>query len=219
MMVDDYTRRRLFNHDDGRALSAHEEMSALFDTIQKRQLEWKDNCTAACMMRESGLSQVLKYSLLIAINATCSPQLSFPPGYQKQEAKQQQLDKVCLCIAGTTTFHSEALSFTEKISVMTLTEIAVRGRDGGVVQQAVIPTDKISLEFILWLVVGIPMDSNVNTHFLMRRLRSGIASANESIIRNLMEMKVTQWETSPRTRGRYSGNYEIWPKLLCHNAH
>ena len=42
MMVDYYTRRGLFNHlmtNDGRALCAHEEMSALFDTIQKRQLE------------------------------------------------------------------------------------------------------------------------------------------------------------------------------------
>ena len=60
IMVDDYTRRGLFNHllmHDGRALCAHKEISALFDTIQKRQLELsgKDSYTAACMMLESGL--------------------------------------------------------------------------------------------------------------------------------------------------------------------
>ena len=47
IIVDDYTRRGLFNHlqlHEGRALDlcAHEEMSALFDIIQKRFSELLD---------------------------------------------------------------------------------------------------------------------------------------------------------------------------------
>ena len=42
ILVDDYTRCGLFNHlqsHQSRALVAHNEMSALFNIIQKRQLE------------------------------------------------------------------------------------------------------------------------------------------------------------------------------------
>ena len=57
------------------------------------------------MMRASGLmSQVLNFSLLIANNYILSSaahyHLPFLTGYQKHESKQQQLEKVCLCIAG-----------------------------------------------------------------------------------------------------------------------
>ena len=56
-MVDDYTRRGLFNHlltHDGRALCAHEEMSALFDTIQKRQLELSGERQLYCRLYDAG---------------------------------------------------------------------------------------------------------------------------------------------------------------------
>ena len=57
IMVDDYTRRGLFNHlltHDGRALCAHEEMSALFDTIQKRQLELSGERQLYCRLYDAG---------------------------------------------------------------------------------------------------------------------------------------------------------------------
>ena len=57
IMVDDYTRRGLFNHlltHDGRALCAHEEMSALFDTIQKRQLELSGERQLYCRLYGGG---------------------------------------------------------------------------------------------------------------------------------------------------------------------
>ena len=57
IMVDDYTRRGLFNHlltHDDRALCAHEEMSALFDTIQKRQLELSGERQLYCCLYDAG---------------------------------------------------------------------------------------------------------------------------------------------------------------------
>lgn len=57
MLVDDYTRRGLFNHlllHEGRALCAHEEMSALFDTIQKRQLELSGERQLYCRLYDAG---------------------------------------------------------------------------------------------------------------------------------------------------------------------
>lgn len=57
VLVDDYTRRGLFNHlmsHYGRALCAHEEMSALFDTIQKRQLELSGERQLYCRLYDAG---------------------------------------------------------------------------------------------------------------------------------------------------------------------
>ena len=57
ILVDDYTRRSLFNHlqsHDSRALCAHEEMSALFDTIQKRQLELSGERQLYCRLYDAG---------------------------------------------------------------------------------------------------------------------------------------------------------------------
>lgn len=57
LLVDDYTRRGLFNHllsHEGRALCAHEEMSALFDTIQKRQMELSGERQLFCRLYDAG---------------------------------------------------------------------------------------------------------------------------------------------------------------------
>ena len=57
MLVDDYTRRGLFNHllsNKDRALCAHEEMSALFDTIQKRQMELGGERQLYCRLYDAG---------------------------------------------------------------------------------------------------------------------------------------------------------------------
>ena len=57
IIVDDYTRRGLFNHlqlHEGRALCTHEEMSALFDSIQKRQLELSGERQLYCRLYDAG---------------------------------------------------------------------------------------------------------------------------------------------------------------------
>lgn len=57
IIVDDYTRRGLFNHilsHDGRALCAHEEMSAFFDIIQKHQLELSGERQLYCRLYDAG---------------------------------------------------------------------------------------------------------------------------------------------------------------------
>lgn len=57
ILVDDYTRRGLFNHlllHDNRALCAHEEMSALFDTIQRRQMELSGERQLYCHLYDAG---------------------------------------------------------------------------------------------------------------------------------------------------------------------
>ena len=71
IMVDNYTRRGLFNHlltHNGRALCAHEEMSALFDTIQKRQLELSGERQLYCRLYDAGkwtnVTGVLSYSVM-----------------------------------------------------------------------------------------------------------------------------------------------------------
>ena len=101
LIVDDYTRRGLFNHlqlHNSRALCAHEEMSALFDTIQKRQLELSGERQLYCHLYDAG--KWTNITGTITINAACcSVCLTHIIGYQKQEARQQ-VDKVCLCIAG-----------------------------------------------------------------------------------------------------------------------
>ena len=54
--MDDYTRRGLFNHlqsHDSRALCAHEEMAALFDTIQRYQLELSER-QLYCRLYDAG---------------------------------------------------------------------------------------------------------------------------------------------------------------------
>ena len=55
--MDDYTRRGLsyyLQSHDSRALCAHEEMSALFDTIQKRQLELSGERQLYCCLYDAG---------------------------------------------------------------------------------------------------------------------------------------------------------------------
>ena len=57
ILVDDYTRRGLFNHlllHESTALCAPEEMSALFDTIQKRQLELSGERQLYCRLYDAG---------------------------------------------------------------------------------------------------------------------------------------------------------------------
>ena len=56
IIVDDYTRRGLFNHlqlHNGRALCAY-EMSALFDIIQNRQLELSGERQLYCRLYDAG---------------------------------------------------------------------------------------------------------------------------------------------------------------------
>ena len=69
ILVDDYTRRGLLNHlqsYENRALCAHEEMSALFDTIQKRQLELSDERQLYCRLYDAG-----KWTNITGIFAVC----------------------------------------------------------------------------------------------------------------------------------------------------
>ena len=57
MMVDDYTRQGLFKHlkeHDGRALVVHEEMTAFFDLVQKRQLEGSGERQLYCRLYDGG---------------------------------------------------------------------------------------------------------------------------------------------------------------------
>ena len=57
MLVDDYTKRELFNHlqhHNGRALLAHEEMGAFFDLVQKRQLEGCAERQLYCRLYDGG---------------------------------------------------------------------------------------------------------------------------------------------------------------------
>lgn len=99
-MVDDYTRRGLFNHiskHDGRALCAHEEMSAFFDIIQKRQVELNGERQLYCRLYDGGrwtnVTGAVHFILQLPLN------IFYLTGYQKQDSKQQ-LDKVCLCVCG-----------------------------------------------------------------------------------------------------------------------
>ena len=103
ILVDDYTRRGLFNHlqsHENRALCAHEEMSALFDTIQKRQLELSGERQLYCRLYDAG--KWTNITGIFAVYILCSftyITMKYSIGYQRQEGKQQ-LDKVCLCITG-----------------------------------------------------------------------------------------------------------------------
>ena len=105
ILVDDYTRRGLFNHlqsHESRALVAHDEMSALFDIIQKRQLELSSERQLYCRLYDAG--KWTNITGIIVYQVGCFSALLHAwhcnnIGYQKQEGKQQ-LDKVCLCIAG-----------------------------------------------------------------------------------------------------------------------
>ena len=57
MLVDDYTKRGLFNHlqrHNGRALLTHEEMGAFFDLVQKRQLEVCAERQLYCRLYDGG---------------------------------------------------------------------------------------------------------------------------------------------------------------------
>ena len=57
VVVDDYTRQGLFRHlkeHDGRALVVHEEMTAFFDMVQKRQLEGTGERQLYCRLYDGG---------------------------------------------------------------------------------------------------------------------------------------------------------------------
>ena len=59
MVVDDYTRRGLFNHlqlHNGPALCAYEEMPALFDIMRKRQLELSGERQLYCRLYDASLA-------------------------------------------------------------------------------------------------------------------------------------------------------------------
>ena len=98
ILVDDYTRRGLFNHlqsHENRALCVHEEMSALFDTIQKRQLQLSGERQLYCRIYDAGKwTNITGIFAVYILRSFTYITIKYSIDYQRQE----QLDKVCLCI-------------------------------------------------------------------------------------------------------------------------
>ena len=117
IMVDDYTRRGLFNHlltHNGRTLCTHEEMSALFDTIQKRQLELSGERQLYCRLYDAGkwtnVTGVLSYSVM---HTSLISMYSYRLSKTRRQTAGQGLPMYCWFFA-TATLHTAAISFTER---------------------------------------------------------------------------------------------------------